>query len=108
MINCGMTNPVFEVIVSSFLIFEALLFAIFVATMFSDQAKGIYQEQTGIDRLKGGSGHENNHNSAQNGTHGHKTTFFYRFKQVFGGGDFNWRWLLPFPPPLKKDHDWEF
>jgi len=87
---CGMGEEVtVQLVFSIILLFESLLFGLFVIIMFGDQLNGISKNQTGIDRLKGNSAPEDS------------STFFQKFAQVFGGGEFNRSWLLPVPPPIR-------
>lgn len=71
-----------------FLIFEALLFALFTAIMFSLQVKAIWTDWTGIENLK------NENRDRQSGCNS--------LKEVFGNNCL--LWLSPFtPPPVKKE-----
>jgi ribosomal protein L40E len=91
---CRMKNPTFETIVGIFALFEAMLFGLFVTIMAAEQLNGIRRNASKIDRLKG--------MASGGGMNTEKSTFFQRLAEVFGGGDFSWRWFLPLSYPLKN------
>uniref|UniRef100_A0A0R3RU98 Palmitoyltransferase n=1 Tax=Elaeophora elaphi TaxID=1147741 RepID=A0A0R3RU98_9BILA len=92
--NCSLFGPPVTAILLVFLLFEAILFAIFTLIMFSTQLSSICNDQTSIESLK------NEQYSA--GPDGWKNL------QMIFGGPFSLRWFSPFAAPYVSKLTFEY
>ncbi|KAL1117145.1 hypothetical protein AAG570_004473 [Ranatra chinensis] len=88
--ECSSFSPPATVILLVFLVFEALLFAIFTAAMLTTQLQAIWNDETGIEQLK------------KEEARWVKKSRWKSIQAVFGR--FSLAWFSPFshPPPRKK------
>ncbi|XP_073974079.1 palmitoyltransferase ZDHHC3 [Rhodnius prolixus] len=89
--DCSSYSPPTTVILLVFLVFEALLFAIFTAAMLFSQLQAIWNDETGIEQLK------------KEEARWVKKSRWKSIQSVFGR--FSLAWFSPFihPPPRKKN-----
>uniref|UniRef100_A0A915PZ68 Palmitoyltransferase n=1 Tax=Setaria digitata TaxID=48799 RepID=A0A915PZ68_9BILA len=83
--NCSLFGPPVTAILLVFLLFEAILFAIFTLIMFGTQLNSICNDQTSIESLKNEQYHS--------GPDGWKNL------QMIFGGPFSLQWFSPFAAP---------
>jgi len=91
--GCSMFSPPATTIVIVFLLFEAILFAIFTCVMFGTQISSICSDQTGIESLKNEKG---------------KSTDSWKNLQVVFGGPFSIKWFNPLVTPFISERAFEF
>ncbi|KAE9554623.1 hypothetical protein FO519_002183 [Halicephalobus sp. NKZ332] len=91
--GCSMFSPPATTIVIVFLLFEAILFAIFTCVMFGTQISSICSDQTGIESLKNEKG---------------KSTDSWKNLQVVFGGPFSIKWFNPLVAPFISERAFEF
>lgn len=91
--SCRMKQPILEFLHSGLLLFESLVFAVFVFVMGLDQYYAIKSNQTGIQKLKG-------IEPAQSEREG----FISRLLIILGGPSFHWTHLLPLSESWKSQN----
>ncbi|GAB6033582.1 Palmitoyltransferase zdhhc3 [Chamberlinius hualienensis] len=85
--DCTVYSPPATVVFILFLIFEALLFAIFTAVMFGTQMQAIWNDETGIEQLK------------KEEARWVKKSRWKSIQAVFGKSRFSLAWFSPFSKP---------
>jgi len=94
--GCGMTTPIKQTVVSALLMFESILFGLFVIIMMGDQLRAISSTLSGIDRMKAKALGDQIVEGSE------KRSFRAKIGDVFGGGEMDYTWLLPVNPPNKS------
>ncbi|KAK6107009.1 Palmitoyltransferase ZDHHC3 [Brugia pahangi] len=92
--NCSLFGPPVTTILLVFLLFEAILFAIFTLIMFGTQLSSICNDQTSIEALK-----NEQYNSGPDG---------WKNLQMIFGGPFSLRWFSPFAAPYVSKLTFEY
>ncbi|VDK37872.1 unnamed protein product [Gongylonema pulchrum] len=92
--DCSLFGPPVTTVLLLFLLFEAILFAIFTFVMFGTQLNSICTDQTGIESLK--------NEQYSTGPDGWKNM------QMIFGGPFSLRWFNPFAAPFISKPTFEY
>jgi palmitoyltransferase len=91
--QCSYFNAPATTIMLIFLLFEAILFAIFTLVMFGTQLSAICSDQTGIESLRKES---------------HAKGSGWKNMQVVFGGPLSFRWFNPLAAPFITEKAFEF
>lgn len=89
--DCTTYSPPATVVLLLFLMFEALLFAIFTAVMLGTQVQAIWNDQTGIEQLK------------KEEARWVKKSRWKSIQAVFGRFSLLWFWPFAKPAPKYKN-----